>query len=145
MADAGARFCGKKVLLVRRKKAHDGGRLEGWRVGKVNHDLGALQCRLQAFPRHSVDARVRRGGQHIMPGAAQARHDFRADTPGASNDDNLHFSSERVAIGDARSSAYAGSSRQAADALALLVFMKASRSGFTTLACVVHMPWGNFS
>lgn len=91
MPDAGARFCGKKVLLVRRKKAHHGRRLEGCRIGKVNDTVGGVQCRLKAFPRHGVDARVRCGGQRIMTGAAQEHDRFRTDKPRASDYDDLHF------------------------------------------------------
>ena len=70
------------------------------------------------------------------------RDDFRADEPCASDHDDLHLFLP-VRIGwDWRAAA----SRQAAVlTLAALFVTKASRSGFTTSACVVHMPCGSFS
>lgn len=150
MPDAGARFCGKKVLLVRRKKAYHGRRLEGCRIGKVNDTVGGVQCRLKAFPRHGVDARVRCGGQRIMTGAAQEHDRFRTDKPRASDYDDLPFfppNANLLAIRESSGvrSLFASSGCARSCGLDSHRLMKASRSGFTISACVVHMPCGNFS
>jgi hypothetical protein len=55
------------------------------------------------------------------------------------------FSSERESVSDERPGRAPASRQAAADALAVSILMKASRSGFTTSAWVVHMPCGNFS
>jgi hypothetical protein len=112
MPDAGTVFCGKKVLLVGRKKGHHGRRLEGWRIGKVDDNLGGVQCCLKAFPRYGVDARVRCGGERIMTGAAQEHGRFRTNEPGASDYDDLHFFLQRESVSDARSSGVRSSSRK---------------------------------
>ena len=91
VADACGRFGDQQVVGRGREEVERGRVLEVGGVRDVDDDRGAVERRGEPFTGDRVDAEARRGRNSLVALLSELGDDLRADEPGATDDDDLHW------------------------------------------------------